>query len=61
VGHPLLADVTYGGLERLALKRQALHATRLGFVHPASGEAMTFEALLPPDLQQAWMQVNSQA
>jgi hypothetical protein len=33
----------------------------LGFVHPASGEPMTFEALLPPDLQQAWMQVNSQA
>jgi hypothetical protein len=33
----------------------------LGFVHPASGEPMTFEALLPPDLLRAWMQVNSQA
>ena len=61
VGHPLLADVTYGGLERLGLKRQALHATRLGFAHPVSGESMTFEAALPSDLLQAWMQVSSQA
>jgi 23S rRNA pseudouridine1911/1915/1917 synthase len=61
VGHPLLADGTYGGLERLGLKRQALHATRLGFAHPASGELVTFEALLPGDLLQAWKQVNSLA
>ena len=36
-------------LER-ALDRPALHAAKLGFVHPTSGEAMAFEAPLPEDL-----------
>jgi 23S rRNA pseudouridine1911/1915/1917 synthase len=31
-------------------KRQALHAARLGFTHPASGAELTFEAPLPADL-----------
>ena len=33
-----------------ALGRQALHAYRLGFEHPVTGETMEFEADLPPDL-----------
>ena len=33
-----------------ALERQALHAQLLGFEHPATDEAMTFEASLPDDL-----------
>ena len=33
-------------------KRQALHARRLSFAHPVSGEAMSFSADLPADLQQ---------
>lgn len=60
--HPLLGDPVYGG--RLALpkgasdelaatlrgfRRQALHAAKLGFAHPESGEAMAFEAPLPDD------------
>jgi 23S rRNA pseudouridine1911/1915/1917 synthase len=60
--HPLLGDPVYGG--RLALpkgasdelietlrgfRRQALHAAKLGFTHPESGEAMEFEAPLPAD------------
>ena len=32
-------------------RRQALHAFRLRFAHPASGEPMQFEAPLPEDLQ----------
>ncbi len=62
--HPLVGDPTYGG--RLALpagateplvdalrsfRRQALHATRLGFEHPATGEAMLLEAPPPDDLE----------
>jgi 23S rRNA pseudouridine1911/1915/1917 synthase len=32
------------------LARQALHAWRLGLAHPATGEALRFEAPLPADL-----------
>ena len=53
-GHPLLADALYGGATALGLQRQALHAARLAFVHPASGAAQAFEAPLPGDLHAAW-------
>jgi 23S rRNA pseudouridine1911/1915/1917 synthase len=56
-GHPLLADALYGGAPALGLTRQALHAARLGFDHPASGTALHFESPLPADLQAAWQQV----
>ena len=53
-GHPLVADATYGGKPALGMQRQALHATRLAFVHPASGETMSFDAEPPDDLRAAW-------
>ena len=56
-GHPLLADGLYGGKLLLGLERQALHAARLGFVHPATAETLAFEAPLPADLMAAWQQV----
>ena len=56
-GHPLVADVLYGGAPALGMTRQALHAVRLGFDHPANGRALRFESVLPPDLQSAWQQV----
>lgn len=56
-GHPLLADALYGGAPALGLARQALHAQRLGFVHPRSRAALSFEAVLPADLAAAWQQV----
>jgi 23S rRNA pseudouridine1911/1915/1917 synthase len=56
-GHPLVADAVYGGKPALGMTRQALHATRLGFVHPASGETVSFEAPPPPDLASAWRNV----
>jgi len=56
-GHPLLADALYGGAPLLGLARQALHAARLGLVHPASGQWLQFEQPLPPDLAAAWSQV----
>jgi len=33
-----------------ALGRQALHATRLGFEHPRTGERLSFESPLPPEI-----------
>jgi len=53
-GHPLLADALYGGAPALGLNRQALHAARLSFSHPISGEPLRFDATLPQDLQSAW-------
>lgn len=51
MGHPVLGDRQYGGAVRGdAMKRQALHAARLAFAHPRTGERMIFEAPLPPDL-----------
>ncbi|MEO5696928.1 MAG: RluA family pseudouridine synthase [Burkholderiaceae bacterium] len=56
-GHPLVADAVYGGRPALAMTRQALHAARLGFVHPVSSRAVVFEAKLPADLASAWNNV----
>ena len=64
IGHPLLGDKVYGpGFRssarklshpaRIALEnlsRQALHAFRLGFIHPRSRKKMKFESPLPDDL-----------
>jgi 23S rRNA pseudouridine1911/1915/1917 synthase len=62
IGHPVAGDAVYGGTrtpsshraaarEALqSLDRPALHSARLSFTHPASGERVTFEAPLPPDL-----------
>jgi 23S rRNA pseudouridine1911/1915/1917 synthase len=53
VHHPLIADTIYGGRPAGGLTRQALHAERLAFVHPITGQEMAFEAGLPPDMQAA--------
>ena len=51
--HPLLADALYGGEPAPPLQRQALHAFRLAFVHPVTGQAKEFRAPLPQDMLQA--------
>jgi 23S rRNA pseudouridine1911/1915/1917 synthase len=53
IGHPLTGDPTYGGAERYGLRRQFLHAHRLSFDHPRSGERVSFESGLPADLAAA--------
>jgi 23S rRNA pseudouridine1911/1915/1917 synthase len=53
IGHPLAGDSTYGGAARYGLERQFLHAHRLAFAHPASGERMEFVSELPADLAAA--------
>ena len=60
-GHPLLADVLYGGAPALGLARQALHAARLGLAHPVGGAPLRFEAAPPADLQAAWKAVAGEA
>ena len=53
IGHPLVADEVYGGKPAAGLERQALHACRLAFAHPATGEALEFKSPLPADLAAA--------
>jgi 23S rRNA pseudouridine1911/1915/1917 synthase len=52
--HPLAGDTMYGAdpvlAGRLGLTRQWLHAVRLGFAHPGTGEWVEFESPLPDDL-----------
>jgi 23S rRNA pseudouridine1911/1915/1917 synthase len=63
IGHPLIGDPLYGGGLKLpkratpdltaalrSFRRQALHAERLSFEHPATGQALAFEAARPADM-----------
>ena len=48
IGHPLLGDIVYGSKKPVpGLAGQCLHARRLRFVHPTSGEAVELECPLP--------------
>ena len=55
--HPCVGDLTYGAdptlAQRLGLERQWLHAVRLGFEHPETGEYVTYESPYPADLAHA--------
>ena len=55
--HPCVGDLTYGAdptlSKRLGLQRQWLHAMRLGFEHPESGEHVIYESTYPDDLANA--------
>jgi 23S rRNA pseudouridine1911/1915/1917 synthase len=57
VGHPILGDRAYGGggddARRLGLTRPFLHAFRLSFDHPITGERIEVEEPLPEDLRRA--------
>ena len=75
MGHPLLGDPLYGRKGRPGsiqdpllkecvrrMSRQALHAHRLAFDHPRTGERVHFEAPLPQDIQEAleWLRSQTQ-
>ena len=47
---PVCGDEQYGEPGSYGLQRQFLHACRLAFVHPVSGESLSFESPLPDDL-----------
>jgi len=57
VGHPCVGDPMYGSDPNLAkelnLNRQWLHATKLGFTHPRTGDYVEVESPYPADLQHA--------
>jgi 23S rRNA pseudouridine1911/1915/1917 synthase len=70
-GHALIGDPVYGtrggrAAARLGgaaalianFPRQALHARRLGFIHPADGRQMTFDSALPSDLHELFTKLN---
>jgi 23S rRNA pseudouridine1911/1915/1917 synthase len=51
IGHPLAGDRVYGfRKQRLPLRRQFLHAARIAFTLPSSGEPLEFTSELPDDL-----------
>ena len=66
LGHPLLGDQVYGRarpehrevLNRLNFKRQALHAARLGFIHPVTSAALCFESEIPPDMYELFTELT---
>ncbi len=48
IGHPILGDLIYGvKSERVKHDGQALHAQKIGFIHPTTHELMVFESELP--------------
>jgi 23S rRNA pseudouridine1911/1915/1917 synthase len=49
IGHPVVGDAAYGRRHGVAFDRQALHAWRLGLVHPVTREPMRWESPLPED------------
>jgi 23S rRNA pseudouridine1911/1915/1917 synthase len=53
IGHPVTGDRAYGGSIRYGLKRQFLHAVRLAFTDPISGELVDVSSSLPQDLEAA--------
>jgi 23S rRNA pseudouridine1911/1915/1917 synthase len=51
-GHPIAGDSLYGRKKKgVKVPRLFLHAHTLSFIHPASGERLTFASELPPDLE----------
>lgn len=52
LGYPLVGDRLYGGNNPDLIDRQALHAYKLTFNHPVSGERMTVESPLPEDIRE---------
>lgn len=66
LGHPLVGDPVYGtGTSRVPVgppfHRQALHARRLGLIHPASGKPMLWKSNLPEDFASLIELVREQA
>ena len=52
IGYPVVGDTTYG-VKSTQVSRQFIHACRLGFHLPSTGEYIEFTSDLPPDLEQA--------
>jgi 23S rRNA pseudouridine1911/1915/1917 synthase len=66
IGHALIGDPVYGRtpatlrplIKALGFERQALHAARLGFIHPVSGNHLSFASELPDDMRELIDQIG---
>jgi 23S rRNA pseudouridine1911/1915/1917 synthase len=66
LGHPLVGDPVYGRtrsahralLDQMDFRRQALHAARLGFIHPITRAALAWDSAMPPDMQQLFSRLS---
>ena len=58
LGHPLVSDAVYGGRPEAGLKRQALHAFRLAFEHPVTGQPLDFRSPVPEDMSAAMAELG---
>ncbi|GLZ10620.1 pseudouridine synthase [Actinomadura sp. NBRC 104425] len=65
IRHPCVGDLAYGAdptlAARLGVKRQWLHAVRLGFEHPTRGDWVEFESPYPDDLERALQIVSDES
>lgn len=61
IGHPVAGDPEYGTAGLLGLERQFLHATRLAFPHPVTGEPVEVCSPLPEDLRETLERLSSPA
>ena len=57
IGHPVYADPLYG--QAIPGRRLWLHAERLAFAHPVSGEALEFESPIPEDLRESALALDA--
>ena len=67
IGHPLLGDPVYGRTESRHTRRccnawisagRRLHAARLGFIHPVTSNALSFDSDMPADMQELFSQLH---
>lgn len=66
LGNPLIGDPVYGRtkhvhkpiLETIGFHRQALHAARLGFIHPVNSNALAFDSEMPADMQELFSRLD---
>ncbi len=61
IGHPLLGDSVYGDKNKMGIEGQMLHAGKLGFVHPRTGEYVEFESQLPEDYKKVLADLRKSA
>ena len=60
IGHPILGDKTYGvKKEEFPLTGQLLHAGEIAFIHPKTGEVVSFSAPLPDDFKNTLDKIKS--
>lgn len=59
IGHPLVGDYLYGGENPWLIERQALHAFKLSFNHPLTGDRLEIEVPLPADIQEVIEKIKS--